>query len=382
MKLIKILLQCAVNVELKQNSMFNYDVDKQKKYIKHFKEPIDDIERSFNQYKCQMKLSGNVISVLLNIISFLLIIIFLIKYRKCNIKKAKSESDAVFFPDGKPKNILPNDIIFKYQKIINENSEGGHCLKNKDIKFLIELFLRHPLSLYFIFKCMMKIAKYSFAFEMYSPKVIIVCAEYSFTSSVLTSYCKMHDIKHINVMHGEKLFYMRDSYFRFHECYIWDDYYKNLFVQLKADPKQFIVSVPRSIKSDCDSSIRRLYEYTYYLASEQENELIVINNSLKKLADRGYKVAVRPHPRYSDLKLVNKFFLEYDIEDSTIPIEESILRTKNAVSLYSTVLNQAYHNGVSIVIDDLTNPEKYNKLFELQYVFLHKKHKLLSQELK
>lgn len=59
-------------------------------------------------------------------------------------------------------------------------------------------------------------------------------------------------------------------------------------------------------------------------------------------------------------------------------IEQSILRTKCAVSLYSTVLLQASINGVAVVIDDLTAPERFVQLKSLRYIMLDKPHGLLS----
>lgn len=39
--------------------IFLYDSDKMEEYLDTFPEPNDDIERSFFQYKCQMKHLGN-----------------------------------------------------------------------------------------------------------------------------------------------------------------------------------------------------------------------------------------------------------------------------------------------------------------------------------
>ena len=78
-----------------------------------------------------------------------------------------------------------------------------------------------------------------------------------------------------------------------------------------------------------------------------------------------------------------RVFGNIDIEDTRkIEIEKSILRTENVISLYSTVLNQAIHNNISIVIDDITNRGKYLRLKEMQFICLNKEHKLLSDIIK
>lgn len=380
MNFLGMLKKWAVFVEQKQASLFTYDVNKQKEYIYHFKEPVDDIERAFNQYKCQMKLSGAFISILLNISSFFMTNIYLIKFRTSSSQNALQRSNAVFFPDGKSKNILPLEVIKEYQNVIYENGQSTFCLNNKDTEFIRKIAKRYPFSWYFIFKCMMKIAKYSAVIDKYSPSAIVVCAEYSFTSSALTAYCDMQSIRHINVMHGEKLYYMRDSFFHFHKCYIWDIYYKELFQKLRAEQEQFVVSVPLSIAFRSNFNVEKEYDFTYYLASESKEDLVSINNWLKTLSKRGFKIAVRPHPRYTDFKFAEILFNEFAIEEyQKLTIEISVLKTKKAISLYSTVLNQAFHNDVGVVIDDITNPKKYSKLLELEYVHLNKEHMRLSQ---
>lgn len=380
MNFLSILKKCAVAIQKKQNSLFTYDVHKQCRYLCKLKEPVDDIERSFNQYKCQMKLYGIFLSILINFTSFFLTLIYLMKYRLNSLKSELQRADAVFLPDGKPKNILPTEVIVEYPNIKCENDKGICYLNNEDRMFLREIVKRYPLSWHFIFKCMIKIARYRGVIDKYSPESIIVCGEYSFTSSVLTAYCEFNNIQHINVMHGEKLFYMRDSFFRFHKFYIWNKYYKNLFLQLRAEPKQFIVSIPKALKFNYSTPVEKKIDYTYYLGNESSDELKKISKYLKKLFVKGFNIAIRPHPRYTDLKLVQTIFKEFEIENFyEISIEASILRTKRAIALYSTVLNQAFENGVVIVIDDITNQQRYSKLLELQYFILSKKHLLLSQ---
>ena len=93
---------------------------------------------------------------------------------------------------------------------------------------------------------------------------------------------------------------------------------------------------------------------------------------------RGAVVAVRPHPRYTPPE-ARECFRDFLWEDPSIGIEQSILRTGCAVSLYSTVLLQAYVNGVEVVIDDLTSPERFAQLQTLHYIMLDKPHRLLSK---
>lgn len=374
-----ILRKISVLLERKQDALFSYDVKKQKEYIKKLGKPKDDIERSYFQYKCQMQFNGKGITFLLNIASFPIMILYLIKYgKKIEIKKLEKK-ELVFFRDGKPENILPKSLYKKYQNI-ETNPIEGIVLTTDDKKFIKKVVKRYPFSWHFILKCLIKVGRYSFVIEEYSPKAIVVCAEYSFTSSLLTAYCNRKKIKHIDVMHGEKMYYMRDSFFKFNECYVWDEYYVKILSSMKACREQFVVEIPASLQFDEKLIKNDLYDYTYYLGAESEEVLKRISKILNKLYMAGKRISIRPHPRYSNMEIVKRMFPFANIENTqTVSIEQSLLQTGAAISLYSTVLNQALCNSISIIIDNMSHPRNFDKLKELGYVCLYKEHKLLSE---
>lgn len=376
MRIIELLRKLGDMLVSKQDPLFLYDVEKQRKYIKKLGTPRNEFERSYFQYKCQMKFNGPLLTFFLNIFSLPVVIYFLVK-KNARIKLLEKK-DAIFFRDGKPGNILPNILRNDYTNI-EENPKEGTVLTGFDKRFIRKIMSRYPFSWLFILKCIIKIGRYSYTIREYSPKAIIVCAEYSYTSSVLTAYCRERNILHIDVMHGEKLFYMRDSFFEYDKCCIWDEHYAKLFKELGAEEKQFVISIPPSLKFVTGKSRIKCYDYTYYLAAEDRATLLKISCALQKLKNAGKKVGIRPHPRYSDIEMVNKIFCDFSIEKpQEITIEESLLQTENAISLYSTVLNQAICNSVGIVIDDISNPIKFEKLQQMEYICINKKHTLLS----
>ncbi len=383
MELLKILKSVANKIQSNQKTLFNYNVDMQKKYIEQFDIPVDDIERSFFQYKCQMRMLGFWMEIMLNLSSFFMTIFYLIKLRYKSEESKNVISDAVFLSNGISPRVIPKKLQNEYTDMKYEDDSDVLSLNEKDYGFIKDLIKRYPLSWHFIFKCIVKLSMYSPRIHRNELKAIIVCAEYSFASSVLTAYCDINNIKHINVMHGEKLYYIRDSFFRFHKCYIWDEYYKDLFIELRAEPNQFNISLPESMKFSNVNESEKQIDYTYYLANESEDELYKILKLLRQLTEKNFRVNVRPHPRYSDSNTINHLFNGFMIENSQeLTIEESLIRTKNAISLYSTVLNQAYHNGINIIIDDLSNPNHFKKLSELKYINLSRKYTLLSEILK
>lgn len=369
------LKNLLVKLEVANNSIFNCPVEQQKAYLSKFSHPKDDIERSFYQYKCQMFFYPRYMVALLNFVSLPVLIFY---YFKKNDNNGSIENvDAIFFADGKPDSIIPNSLRTIYDYILQIDNKRQR-LTHRDKKFFLQIVKRYPFSWQFLLKCLLKIRFYSFELESHCPKAIIVCNEYSFTSSILTQYCEERNVTHINVMHGEKLYYIRDSFFRFHKCFVWDREYQKLLKELRAEPGQFVVEVPPSLIFT-QKSVVQSFDFTYYLGAENGDSLDRVMNALDDLANKGYKVALRPHPRYTHISEINEKQHQFDVEDTVLTIEQSLLRTKNAISVYSTVLNQAFHNGVNIVIDDVTNSYIFSKLEELNYVMLKKKHYLLSQ---
>ena len=382
MSLIELLKKIAIKVMKRQRNVFEVDVKKQKLFLQRLMEPRNDVERSYCQYKCHVFLKGKLVASMQNILSLVLVPIYS-KVFKCNARNCslfEREYEAVFLNEDKPKNILPNELSEKYSEI-KYNADCKPTLKKNDIAFLKEIIKGGRYSSFFVFRCMCDIAQYSAIISRYSPKVIITCAEYSFTSSILTLYCNRMNIKHVDVMHGEKLYYIRDSFFRFDQCFIWDRHYYELFKKMRADTRQFVISIPESLKKSEKENITKVYDYTYYLGAENSKQLMLIREVLDKLkCVANQTVCVRPHPRYSDMDVVNKIFREIDVEDiKRITIEESICRTRGAISLYSTVLLQAYNNGISVIIDDMTSIEMFEKLKDLDYIILNKEHRLLSE---
>lgn len=372
------LKDLAVRLEISNDSVFGYPIEKQKQYIAHFSEPKDDIQRSYFQYKCQMKFNKPIITFVLNLASLPLLLLYLLKSGSV-VPKGEKQKGSIFFSDGKPENIIPEVLRKRVGEIevINEKKES---LTQTDKKFIRSIWLRYPFSFQFVVKCLLKIRYYSYEIQRVHPQNIIVCNEYSFTSSVLTKYCEKNGIKHINVMHGEKIYYMRDSFFRFHECYVWDEYYKDLLQQMRAESSQFKVAVPPSLKFPEEKENCKTKHYTYYLGWESGEKLKTIVKAMEELRKNGFEVSIRPHPRYTDLNEIKSCAPEIEIEDyKTLTIEQSLRRTENAVSVYSTVLNQAYNNGIGIVIDDISDSEKFDRLEERQYIMLSKPHKLLSE---
>jgi hypothetical protein len=277
--------------------------------------------------------------------------------------------------------VVPN-IVKETYRPDNRYWYNGAAMSVSDIGCMFKLIVRAPCHPYFVLKTWMNVVHYSDMIRRHLPKVMIQFGEFSYSSSILTAYCNRNDVKHINIMHGEKLFFIRDSFFHYNECYVWDEYYAELFRSLRAEPNQFIVALPESMHINISQHINdSVYaDYKYYLAVITEDEMEGIVDSLSFAIRKGKTVKYRPHPRYTDFTLLRKYVKEEEIElPSEVGILESISNLDYAVGSFSTVLSQAYFSGEKVILDDMSFEQEYNKLKELQYILSSKDIIRLSQ---
>lgn len=336
--------------------------------------PKNLIERSYFQYKCQKKrycaILFKVSNFILNLCLFIPLCCFLvIKYK--GHKEVVSEKTllerAACLQDENIKDRIPNSILGKYDIIYGANN--GLILSDLSRSFVFEIWRTYPFSILFVTKCALKIALYEGIIRNGNISAIIATSEDSYTSSVLTEYCRRKNILHINVMHGESYLSLSRTFFEFDECYVWDEHYVELFSQkLMAASGQFIVEQPSCLVYESKYPIKK--DVTYYLQNHTKKQM----EDIKKILDLmkvDYKV--RPHPRYTKENYVNDIFALSHIEDfNKVSIEESIMSSEKLIAWDSTTLYQGYLNGKSIVIDDVSNPDRFEYLRYADYIMINK----------
>lgn len=359
---------------------FDIPVEVQYQYLYNIKEPQNDIERSYAQYKCQMFFVSYLKKITFNGFSLIILIPFvlLMLFKRISVKYS-SKYDAII-EKSTHQGVLPNSLREKYD-ISPDGWSAGVSFGISDIQWILKILTYVYRSPYFVFKILYKSALYSTMIKKFRPNAIIVYNEYSFTSSALTKFCENNGVEHINVMHGEKLFFIRDSFFRFSKSYVWEQYYVELLSKLRAPKKQFIAELPPFMNTDTHKfKNKNAYaDYKYYLATYDENTLKHIINSLSNLLKNGETLKYRPHPRYSDIAILKKYVPDDQIEyPKDVDIETSISNLKYGIGLFTTVLNQCYHAGIGVIIDDVNFSKYYELLHKLEYVLLDKDVKYLS----
>lgn len=364
------------------NSFILVDYETQFDYLYSFKEPANNFERSLFQYKCQMKDIPFSLRLLQNILAIFLFPYYFIKLSYTTKGGIEKNYDALFLCEGVSQQIIPDNLKLVYSKIKEVSFNEKMTLDSFDRKFISKMILKYWYLPFFCIKNVLKIALFSNAIYRYNPKIIIVHNEYSFTSSILTEYCNSKGIEQVNVMHGEKLFNIRDAFVNYNKFYVWDMFYISLFKKLRAQERQFVIGIPEALDMHMPNLTNIKFEYTYYLGNENEDVLKRIRDNLDKLNVSNEKICIRYHPRYSDIELIQEIFTQFWVENPLeVSIVESISHTKNVISLYSTVLYQAHHNKKNVIIDNLSDSIKFKMLKNLNYIMLSKNLVYLSKVL-
>lgn len=342
--------------------------------------PKDDFGRSIAQHKCQVyPFKKDAFS--LNCMAFFLtpiVLVMLLLKKRTLVTNAPSTIvcyNCFNLPGSLPEALQDKDITYL------KSTECPYYLSRADVSFLVRFFFRSFWHPFLSFRVMLKVAKYRAIIDSFSNlKAIAITGEFSDSSSAMTQYCREKGIKHYDFMQGEAFSSPRASFFHFDKCFVWDQYYVDMFVSFGACSEQFEVSTPKCLQKIEPDIIEKTIEFTYYLGGDSDEELQIVRAALDKLMARGYVCVVRPHPRWSNMESVKKVFEGISIQDtSSVNINDSILMTKNAIGLYSTVLIQAFYNDVDVVIDDLSCPDKFKVLESYKYIMLNKPHKLLSE---
>ena len=357
---------------------FHIPRKEQEAYLNKLRTPKDTIDRGWLQYKCQQPFVGPFKRRIMEVASALYFPFFVIAHllrKRRFVRKVDAVSEFKIIQE-----VIP-DEMYKMYIFDHDAWYTTASLDFKDALYCIKLALRYPLSPLFVIKSSFCVAKYSAFISCYSPNAIIVHREYSFTSSVGTDYCRKKGVKHINIMHGDKVYWIRDSFFEYDECYIWSEHYKKLFIDLKAAPNQFSVMVPSSLVIDTKAynNINSYADFKYYLDYYSDDEIHSIVESLIFVKEIGASVKFRPHPRYSNIQLLKKYVNDEDIEyPKDVNIMESISNLKWAVGSSTTALLQAYYSGKGVVCDDVTYTKQYEQLKEHEWILSNVDSKRLS----
>lgn len=378
--LIKWLNNINMRLNMKIKASKNHTNEELFSYIQQFKEPKDDFQRAYFQYKCSCFLyEKGLILFAKNIVSFLLILYFI--YVKCRKKPEKQKTCRyVFVYDGDRTDMIPDKYLKDMQKF-----DIGHdiYLGHEDRIFIRKLWRRYPFSCFFVFKCLVKIATYRAAIETYHPKDILCSCENSYTSAILTMYCEQKGMKHINVMHGVTGLAGSVAFHRFSIFNVWCDADIETYRMLRAGTKTYEIGIPKCMRFNVRREAEEQGRYVYYMQNTGEEILDRLKELWQILKSRGITVILRPHPVYTNIHAVKQCLPEAELEDTkAINIEDSINRAECVLARTSTVLWQAQIMGKKVLIDDVSLPGEYEAARERRVFVWRDSARLLSDFLK
>lgn len=344
---------------------YERDINASLKYMDSLGVPKDLWQRSFFQYKCHMYDVPLWIRIVFWIGAFIGLPFVFVYLRIAHFRVSFIGKEECISENGNSKPMIPVSLINKY-KFCFEHFYSGFGLSHSDANYLISNCVPYIRDPYFLFHVMFTIAQYSNIIYKYRPDVISRENEYAYSSSILTDYCRKNRILHINIMHGERLINVRNSFFEYDKCYVWHEHYKNMYIRLHANPEQFVVEVPPGLKTNVREfySEKAFANYKYYLQGQSIDEMRCIVNELRVIEDNGYSIRYRPHPRYTDINKLRNIVGEDKIElPSQVDIRTSFSSSDYVIGSFSTVLLQAYFSGKGVLLDDVTYG---NERIELQ----------------
>lgn len=343
------------------------DFQRRMDYLHSFSEPRDLFERSYDQFLCQRSLYRvKAVGFLENIAAAVLQPVLTRRYlwTKPVPVQTGDKPTAVFWLDS---GYVPEELNRQYEVICGVPHNVG-CLKPEDVAFVRELAARYPKEKFFVCKILCRIASYRAYIEMYHPAAILSSAEYSFTSSALTAYCRRQGVRHINIQHGECFLCIISSFGAFDTFYVWNERFRDIYARERFDMTDFRIAPPPMV----DLKLERFREKTdlkYYLQVDDDALLSAQRRNIQRLLAAGYSVTVRFHPRYCREAKVHRYFdgicpIESPAE---IPIDQSLGEAHGAVGAFTAVLYQAYENHKLTVVDDLCAPEQFAVLLAAGY---------------
>lgn len=359
---------------------------KQEQFVKKLGEPRDNYDRVYMKYRCRNYLLNNKgLSVLMNLCSVFALPFLWITYILRGKKKDNHESriknllllriDEQYADSD---DIFPPELRKDYDEIkaVKMKNFRTAYLDKKARKVFCRSFLRHPLKPYMQLLVLCNLADMCQVVHTYRPKAVATFAEERiFAKPLVKELCDIYHVEYIGFMHGESYYQIDKGFLSYSRYYVWDDYYKKLYSDLKCDT-EFKTYLPKKLQLRLDIKNQEDCEYfcTYYMVGiTGDDALSKISDVFNLFAKSGLKCKIRPHPRYAKEQRILNLFPNTKVENAKeVPIRDSLNNTYLVISTCSTVLSEAHYAGKKIIIDNFTDPEQFDKISEKGYIMISK----------
>lgn len=365
------------------------DVDEWMDYIESIPEPTNDIEMSHAKYLCRMHYFSFFYKILANAAAFILLLFsipLLLRKKECDNPQTVDYL-LIQSPTVKYDDILPEDLQKQYgEPCIVDKPIRKNWYLNKDAKeFIKQSLQRYPFKFHFNYVLLRELSIHSVLIDNYDSKALVAYVyERNIAGPIITTMCEQKDMEFVSFMHGEYLLHLIQGFMKFSKFYVWDVHYSQMFQNdLRCSVGEFIEYRPLKYKmtyTASESIKENNYYLCYYFGAESVTRIKKVAEAFHILKKRGKKCKIRPHPRRSNISVIEEEFKGFEIENPhEVSIEDSILSSEYLVALSSTVLSEGYYQGKEIVIDDYSEPDKYENLKKRKYILINKEHKLFSE---
>lgn len=372
------------------------DMQDQSRYLEHFDEPRDEYEKAYFKYKCHAYYHYSfLIKIIYNCAGIIMIPIFIIllvlKKRGVEDNRARTDADGAIIivsPTMGYKDILPKQIKEKYSNLkeVKPLSITERSMDKDAWITLRKCLMRYWMHPYFCLEVLIRLACNCRLIQLYNPQAIVGYGwERDFAAPILLQYCNLKGIERLTFMHGIFVYSIDKAFLSFNKYYVWEEYYVKMFEKLKADPTCLEIYRPKKYEAIVKPRpVGTEYEYflTYYFTAESKERMLRIKKCLDLFSAQGLVCKLRPHPRFTDVKLLEETFTGYLIEDSSWTLADSMECSEYIAAYNSTVLAEAYYSDKEILIDDYVDPAKFQNMIDRDYIMLSRPHKLMTEVIK
>lgn len=388
------------NIYLKFNRKILFSANSQKKhkdmkdqceYLEHFEKPRDVFEKAYFKYKCHAYYHYSFwIKMVYNCAGIIMIPIFLIllALERTKLEEEKLNLNGAIIivsPTMDYKDILPKQIKEKYVNLkeVKPLKLTERSMDQEAWRILRKCLMRYWVHPYFCLEVLIRLACNCKLIQLYHPQAIIGYGwERDFAAPILLQYCNSKGVERLTFMHGIFVYSIDKAFLSFNKYYVWEEYYVKMFRKLKADSNCLEIYKPQKYEAIVKPRpVGTKYEYflTYYFTAESKERMLRIKKCLDLLSEHGFVCKLRPHPRFTDVKLLEETFEGYLIEDCSWTLADSMECSEYIAAYNSTVLAEAYYSEKEIVIDDYVDPEKFQNMIDRDYIMLSRPHKLMSE---
>lgn len=312
--------------------------------------------------------SSTVDSLLRNTTSIVLIpgsitYYFLKRYLKRNPKGNSKRLAAVLISDiSGDLHVHPFKNAYPDGSIVVKGNEWQ--LTWKDIIFIANLITCYYKIIFYpelVMRVIRRIAQYSFIVEeMNCATIVNMSAEGSPWSSILTAYCRMHNVEHTQIMHGIRLFSSQMAFAEFDKYFIWGELHFEEFKKMHVRANRFIIignsihkQIHREISMDrCLRPHKKLLICFDYPIMTLDQMTFQISDVIKQFEKYEWEIGFRPHPRYTKealsflSELKDNITSEIDVDNpNEISLLNSIRNSGVILSCYSDALTDAWIAG-------------------------------------